>query len=105
MPYSYPLPDTLVSALQNVPRREGRGFRFVASDGKEHFYLYEEMWQEANRRAAHFAAMGLRKGDRVALVIPEGHEFVLSFFGATVAGAVPVPIFPRATFKAIDAYT
>jgi fatty-acyl-CoA synthase len=48
--------------------------------------------------------MGLGRGDRVALVIPEGHEFVLSFLGCVVAGLVPVPIFPRATFKAIDGY-
>jgi fatty-acyl-CoA synthase len=48
--------------------------------------------------------MGLSKGDRLALVIPEGHEFVLSFFGAVVAGVVPVPIVPRATFKGVDGY-
>lgn len=95
---------TLVEALETLPRREGRTFTFVGSDRQERSYTYEEMWQQALRRAAHLSAMGLQKGDRVALVIPEGHEFVLTFLGATVAGLVPVPIFPRATFKAIDGY-
>ena len=40
----------------------------------------------------------------MALVVPEGHEFVLSFLGACVAGVVPVPVFPRATFKNADGY-
>ena len=97
-------PTTLVEALRTIPRREGRGFRFVGSDRAERFYTYEAMWQEALRRGAHLRAMGLERGDRVALVIPEGHEFVLSFLGCSVAGLVPVPIFPRATFKAIDGY-
>jgi fatty-acyl-CoA synthase len=99
-----PVPRTFVHALETIPRREGRGFTFIGADRKRRSYSYEELWQEANRRAAHLHAMGLKKGDRVALVIAEGHEFVLTFFGATVAGVVPVPIFPRATFKAIDAY-
>ncbi len=95
---------TLVEALETIPRRPGRGFRFVGSDRQERFFTYEEMWQEALRRGAHLSAMGLDPGDAVALVIPEGHEFVLTFLGATVAGIVPVPVFPRATFKAIDGY-
>ena len=95
---------TLVEALETIPRRPGRGFRFVGSDREERVYSYEQLWQEALRRAAHLRAMGLEKGDRVALVIPEGHEFVLTFLAASVAGVVPVPIFPRATFKAIDGY-
>jgi fatty-acyl-CoA synthase len=76
----------------------------VAADGLERFYTYEEVWQEALRRAAHLARHGLRRGDRLALVVPEGHEFVLTFLGALVAGIVPVPIYPSATFKRIEGY-
>ena len=96
---------TLVAALERVAARPGRGFRFVRADRSERFYGYLDIWHEAQRRAAHLRAMGLAPGDRLALVIPEGDEFVLSFLGAVVAGVVPVPIFPRATFKAIEGYT
>lgn len=98
-------PDlTLVSALARLPRGPERGFRFIGTDREERCFPYEELEAEAHRRAAHLAAMGLRKGDRVALVIPEPHEFVLTFLGASVAGLVPVPVFPRASFKAVDGY-
>jgi fatty-acyl-CoA synthase len=97
-------PQTLVEALALTPRDETRGFRFFGTDNKEHFFSYVAMEREAHRRAALLTSLGLKKGDRLAMVVPEGHEFVLTFFGACVAGIVPVPIFPRASFKGIDGY-
>ncbi len=98
-------PNTLVEALSALPRGEARGFRFIGSDGQERYFPYQALEAEAHRRAALLAARGIGKGDRVALVVPEGHEFVLSFLGIVVAGAVPVPVFPRATFKATADYS
>lgn len=100
-------PTTLVEALTRLahtPAGSERGFRFIAADGSERFFSYEAMESEARRRAALLASLGVAKGDRVALVIPEGHDFVLTFLAAVFAGAVPVPIFPRATFKATSDY-
>ena len=98
-------PSTLVEALSDLPRGTARGFRFIGSDAEERYFPYEALEAEARRRAHLLAQLGLEKGDRVALVIPEGHEFVLSFLGAVMLGAVPVPIFPRATFKVSTDYT
>lgn len=96
---------TLVDAFARVPRREGRGFRFIGADRSEHFHDHASLWEEARRRGAHLVQRyGLRKGDRLALIIPDNREFVLTFFGAMVVGVVPVPIFPRATFKAVEGY-
>jgi fatty-acyl-CoA synthase len=97
-------PKTLVEALDQLPGGDARGFRFYGMDRKERYFPYEAMREEAYRRAAFLAAEGLEKGDRVALVTPENHEFVLSFLGAAVGGFVPVPISPRAGFKVADAY-
>jgi fatty-acyl-CoA synthase len=99
------LPSTLVEALSALPRGDARGFRFIGSDGQARYFPYEALETEALRRASLLAATGVVKGDRVALVIAEGHEFVLTFLGVVAAGAVPVPIFPRATFKASSDYT
>ena len=41
----------------------------------------------------------------MALVIADPAEFVLSFLAALTAGVVPVPIYPRASFKAKNSYT
>ncbi len=97
-------PSTLVAALNHNRSKEGRGFTFVNSDREETYLSYDAIYREAERRAAHLQALGHAKGDRIALVIPDGQEFVLSFFGASLAGLVPVPIFPRATFKALEGY-
>ena len=97
-------PTTLVEALARLPDGDERGFRFVGLDRQERYYPYAAMRAEAERRAAFLAGAGLVKGDRVALLLPENHEFVLTFLGASVGGFVPVPMYPQATFKAIDAY-
>jgi len=96
--------ETLVSAMAKLRRGPGRGFRFVARDRSERYHAYEELQAEAERRAAHLRGRGLAKGDRVALVIPDPAEFVLTFLGAVHAGVVPVPIYPRASFKNVDGY-
>jgi fatty-acyl-CoA synthase len=95
---------TLIEGLAALPRTGDRGFRFRALDGSEHHFPWREVEREARRRGALLLASGLRKGDRLALVIAEPHEFVLTFLGAVVAGVVPVPIYPRASFKAKNAY-
>ena len=97
-------PTTLVSALARLPRGDARGFRFIARDRSERYFPYEALENEARRRAAILDAQGLQKGDRVAIVVPEPHEFVLTFLGCAMAGVVPVPINPQASFRNIDAW-
>jgi fatty-acyl-CoA synthase len=96
--------STLVDAVRSLAGDRVRGFVFVRADGSERLYSFHDIAAEAERRAGHLAARGLRKGDRLALVIPEGDEFVLSFLGAMFAGVVPVPIYPQLTFKNIEGY-
>ena len=95
---------TLVDAVRALGDDRERGFVFVRSNGTERLVSFHDIATEAERRAGHLAARGLRKGDRVAMVLPEGEEFVLSFLGALFAGVVPVPIYPQLTFKNIEAY-
>ena len=90
---------TLIDALSSLPRGTARGFRFLSARGEERYFPYEALEREARRRAAKLAALGLGKGDRVALVIPDAVEFVLSFLGASMAGLVSVPIYPRQSFN------
>jgi fatty-acyl-CoA synthase len=96
--------STLIEALAALPRQAERGFRFRGLDGSERYFPWHEVEREARRRGACLLASGLHKGDRLALVIAEPHEFVLTFLGAVVAGIVPVPIYPRTSFKAKNAY-
>jgi fatty-acyl-CoA synthase len=98
------VPPTLVDAVKALRHQNDKGFVFVRSDGTERFCSFQEIDAEATRRGAHFAARGIEKGDRVAIVVPDPDEFVLSFLGAIYAGGVPVPMYPQLSFKNVETY-
>lgn len=98
------VPPTLSDAVRALGAHDDRGFTFVRPDGSERFCSFAEIDREADKRAAFFHGKGLAKGDRVALVVPDGDEFVLSFLGAIRGGVVPVPIFPQLSFKNVETY-
>jgi fatty-acyl-CoA synthase len=95
---------TLIEAIRQLSSDRARGFVFVRPDATERFCSFADIHEEAKRRGAHIAARGLAKGDRLALVIPDGDEFVLSFLGAIYAGVVPVPMYPQLSFKNVEGY-
>ena len=49
---------------------------------------YEQLQDHVNRLAAGLQALGVEKGDRVALMMPNCPQFVISYFGALRAGAI-----------------
>lgn len=51
-----------------------------------------EVWQDSNRLANTLLAFGVSPGDRVATLIENSHEAMLSWWGIVRAGAVAVPI-------------
>jgi len=60
---------------------------------------YRHLDELADRFAAGLQRLGVRKGDRVALVLPNCPQFVYAFFGALKAGAVVVPTNPLYTVR------
>jgi fatty-acyl-CoA synthase len=60
--------------------------------------------EQALSIAADLLARGVRKGDRVALVLPTCAEFVECFFGVLCAGAIPVPLYPPVRLGKLDEY-
>ncbi|HKQ68726.1 MAG TPA: fatty acyl-AMP ligase [Polyangiaceae bacterium] len=95
---------TLIDALRDNAKHTEKGITFVRSDGREQTLSYRDVWSEARRRALVLADHGIVKGDRIVLTLPEPDDFVLTFFGALAAGAVPVPLYPPQTLAKLDAY-
>ena len=98
---------TLQAAIRQLAQLEAsahRGFVFVRPDGTERFCAFSELCDQAERRAADLHARGMKKGDRLAIVVPDPDEFVLSFLGAVMGGIVPVPIYPQLSFKNVESY-
>ena len=58
---------------------------------------YAELDRLADRFAAGLQSLGVRKGDRLALLLPNCPQFVIAFYGALRAGAVVVPCNPLYT--------
>ncbi len=53
---------------------------------------YRDALRRAWRLARAFTALGLRKGDVIAIQLPNMPEFMLAYFAATMMGAVLMPI-------------
>ena len=51
-------------------------------------FTYAELDARANQAARALTAQGLVAGDRVAVLLPNSHEFVETFYGAARAGLV-----------------
>jgi acyl-coenzyme A synthetase/AMP-(fatty) acid ligase len=50
---------------------------------------------QAARAAGYWRGRGLRRGDRLAIKLPDGIDWVVAFLGALWSGAVAVPVNPR----------
>lgn len=82
-----PVPRLLRSAVRRFPLRWALNF--------EGFRLtYRRLNHEVNRFANALLAMGLQKGDRVMVLLPNLPQFVISFYGALKAGGVAVFTLP-----------
>ncbi len=98
-------PRTLLDALDECHvAGDARGYTFIDGAGKANTIGFRTLVDTARKRGRQLAGMGLRKGDRVALVIPDAEEFVLTFLGAATQGIVPVPLYPPLSLGRLDAY-
>jgi long-chain acyl-CoA synthetase len=59
--------------------------------------LYDDFVRQSDALAAGLVALGIKKGDRIALLLPNSPQMVLSFHGIWKAGAIAVPINPLYT--------
>jgi fatty-acyl-CoA synthase len=95
---------TFIEVLRDNAVYESHAHTFVRMDGSEHSISFPDLWRQACARAHRFRELGLEKGDRVALILPEPEDFVLTFLGALTAGVVAVPMYPPLTLAKMEAY-
>jgi fatty-acyl-CoA synthase len=126
-------PRTLPQAIEDAAKADpSRGFRFIPETGVPGFggpaggaanpagvavvpgappidpsetaFSFTAIERVSARFGGALQALGLRKGDRVALILPNNDDFVLCFLGAIRAGIVPVPIYPPMALGQLQAY-
>src|SRR4029077_2735356 len=90
------MPETsrgILDWLEHAGRRPEGGPRFVDRAEKATSLGWAEVRERALTACGGLQALGIEPGDRVALVFPTGIDFFTAFFGAQLAGAVPVPLY------------
>jgi acetyl-CoA synthetase len=55
-------------------------------------HSYAELQQQANRLSSALAALGVRRGDRVAIVMPQRFETAVAYMAVLQMGAVGMPL-------------
>ena len=87
-----PYPDrTLVDYLADAART-GRTSPALLFKGAT--LTYGELERLSDACAAAFAALGVRRGDRVGLLLPNCPQFFIAQFGAWKLGAIVAPLNP-----------
>jgi long-chain acyl-CoA synthetase len=86
-------PRTLIEVLRASVDRVPNGEAIVEIGGER--VTYQQLWDRAARVAGGLHANGVAPGDRVALRLTNGLDWVVAFFGSLLAGAVAVPVNTR----------
>ncbi|MEO5658039.1 MAG: long-chain fatty acid--CoA ligase [Nitrospiria bacterium] len=92
---STPLHRFLSSSADRFPHRPALRFYGRALS-------YRQLEKAANRFANALAALGVRKGDRVAIMLPNVPQAVIAYYGALSLGAVAVQVNPLYVDREIE---
>ncbi len=95
--------STLLDLLLRAAR-SSHGVRFLDRDERGTVHPYAELMDRAAHTGAGLRALGVRPGDRVAIILPTCPEFYDAFFGAVYIGAVPVPLYPPVRLGRLEEY-
>ncbi|MFC3803216.1 class I adenylate-forming enzyme family protein [Cohnella sp. GCM10012308] len=83
--------DTVPELLRNRASRSPNDIAF-SFPGFDQHYDWRTIWEEVRRLSEGMLALGIRPGDRVALLMQGRMELVLLIFASACIGAVAVPL-------------
>jgi long-chain acyl-CoA synthetase len=86
-------PASLVQMLKTSVERDRAATALLEVGGPS--LSYGELWDRSARVAGGLRAAGVERGDRVAIRLGNGIDWVLAFFGAQLIGAAVVPVNTR----------
>jgi fatty-acyl-CoA synthase len=99
------VPRTVVQAIEDAAKSTATGYRFIDENSEaEPFFSHAGIERASARFGGALQSLGLEKGDRVALILPDNADFVFAFLGAVRAGIVPVPIYPPTGLGKLSGY-
>ncbi|MCQ2552675.1 MAG: AMP-binding protein, partial [Clostridia bacterium] len=81
--------DTVDAIAQKDP--EKLAMVHIANDKTERKFTFKDISEESARTANYFASLGIKKGDRVMLVLKRHYQFWFSMVALHKIGAVAIP--------------
>ena len=93
--------ENFVCAVEANSRRLGGKSALLWDDGK---LTWSELDAFASGFASYLSNQGVVAGDRVALLLPNGSEFVVAFLAILKLGATPAPLNPLVKEEEIAAF-
>ncbi len=83
---------TMAKALRQVAGSRPDQEALVCGEAR---LTYDQLLERVDGLAHGLHQQGVRKGDKIAMLLPPGIEFVTAFFAAAALGAVVVPLNPQ----------
>ena len=81
--------DILDEIAKKTPDK--RAMVYVDKDKKEKFFTFSDIKKESARSANYFKSLGIKKGDRVMLVLKRHYQFWFAIMGLCKLGAIAIP--------------
>ncbi len=87
-------PPTLPELLADAAARFGGRIACQQKvEGSWEQLSYDQLWRRSREFAAGLVALGLQKGDRVAIMCENGLPWIVGYLGTSIAGGVGVPLY------------
>ncbi|MGN7476866.1 long-chain-fatty-acid--CoA ligase [Solibacillus silvestris] len=91
----FPVHQFLIQAYESVPNKAAIHFM-----GRE--LTYKELYESALKFANYLRSLGVEKGDRVAIMLPNCPQAVIAYYGTMYAGGIVVQTNPLYTERELQ---
>ena len=97
---------SIIQRLQRAAQPEFSEFGIVFVDRKEQeeFFSWKQLYVRAQKAAGRLSKLGIKKDDRIAIILPTCVEFIDALLGCQLIGAIPIPLYPPVRLGKLDEY-
>jgi long-chain acyl-CoA synthetase len=100
VPHTYQYPDFALWQLAESAAKDFPDNTICEFLGKS--TTYRTLWNDVLCFAQALQSLGVKKGDRVAIMLPNCPQYIVAFYGALRAGAIVVGINPLYTARELE---